>query len=199
MSAAFDLVVIGSGPGGYVAAAQGASLGLKTAIVEKDALLGGTCLHRGCIPTKALLHAADTYSEVREASKIGINVEGVRVDWSAIQKYKQRIVSTNAGGVSHLMKSRKVEVISGFGKLLGPNKVGVKGADGKTTELDAKNIILAVGSTPRALPFAPFNHPRVLSSDTVLELDHIPGSITIIGGGVIGIESLRFLCALAAK
>lgn len=188
MSGAFDLVVIGSGPGGYVAAAQGASLGLKTAIVEKDAQLGGTCLHRGCIPTKALLHAADTYSEIREASKIGINVEGVRVDWDAIQKYKQRVVSTNAGGVSHLMKTRKVEVFAGVGKLAGPNKVTVKGADGKSTQLETKSVLLAVGSTPRALPFAKFDHPRILSSDTVLPLDRIPGSLTIIGGGVIGIE-----------
>lgn len=188
MGSRFDLVVIGSGPGGYVAAAQAGSLGLKTAIVEKDALLGGTCLHRGCIPTKALLHAADTYTEIKEASKIGISTEGVRVEWDKIQKYKQRVVSTNAGGVQHLMKTRKVEVIAGFGKVLSPNKVSVKAADGKTSEIEATNILIAVGSTPRALPFAPFNHARILSSDTVLELDHIPGSLTIIGGGVIGIE-----------
>lgn len=199
MSIAFDLVVIGSGPGGYVAAAGAASLGLKTAIIEKDSQLGGTCLHRGCIPTKSLLHAADTYSEIREASKIGITVDGVKVDWPAIQKYKQRIVSTNAGGVSHLMKTRKVEVFSGFGKVLSPNKVGVKGSDGKTTEIDTKNILLAVGSTPRALPFAPYNNPRILSSDTVLELDHIPGSLTIIGGGVIGIEFASIFSRFGTK
>ncbi|MES2504290.1 MAG: dihydrolipoyl dehydrogenase [Myxococcota bacterium] len=182
MTYTYDLVVLGSGPGGYVAAARASSLGLKVAIVEKDPALGGTCLHRGCIPTKALLHAADVYSELKEAPQIGISVEGVRVEWDKVQKYKSRIVNTNAGGVAHLMKSRKVEVVQGFGKLTGPNEVQV--GDKK---LSTKNILIAVGSTPRALPFAPFSQ-RVLSSDTVLDLAEIPGSLVIIGGGVIGLE-----------
>lgn len=183
----FDLVVIGSGPGGYVAAARASALGLKTAIVEKDKALGGTCLHRGCIPTKALLHAADSYHEMKEASKIGIKVEGVSVDWPAVQKYKNRVIQTNAGGVSHLMKGRKVEVLSGFGSLKDPHTVSIT-AGNKSKDISSKFILLAVGSKPRDLPFAKFDDPRILSSDDILELKSIPGSLTIIGGGVIGIE-----------
>jgi len=188
MSQAYDLVVVGAGPGGYVAAARASSLDLKTALIEKDSALGGTCLHRGCIPTKALLHAADTYSELKEANKIGIMTDGVRVEWDKVQKYKARIINTNAGGVQHLMKSRKVDVFNGFGRLKNNKEVEVESADGKKNILSAKHILLAVGSTPRELPFAPFSNPRILSSDTILELDQIPGSLTIIGGGVIGIE-----------
>src|SRR3989338_7839376 len=143
MAYTHDLVVLGAGPGGYVAAARASALGMKVALVEKDPLLGGTCLHRGCIPTKALLHAADVYSELVEAPQIGISVEGVRVEWDKIQKYKSRVVATNAGGVAHLMKSRKVEVFTGFGKLKSSHEVQVD----KTT-LSSKNILLAVGSTP---------------------------------------------------
>ena len=117
MSKKYDLVVIGSGPGGYVAAARASALGLKTAIVEKDPALGGTCLHRGCIPTKALLHAADTYDEVKHGARIGIKVEGVEVDFSQVQKYKERVVNTNAGGVAHVMKAKGVDVYMGFGWL----------------------------------------------------------------------------------
>jgi dihydrolipoamide dehydrogenase len=190
MSQVYDLIVIGSGPGGYIAAARAGALGLKTAIVERDPALGGTCLHRGCIPTKALLHAADTYSELKEAPKIGISVEGVKVEWEKIQKYKSKIVQTNASGVAHLMKSRQVEVFKGTGRVSGPHHVIVEPTEkgGKVIELSAERILVAVGSTPRALPFAPFDHERILSSDSMLEIDRIPGSLTIIGGGVIGIE-----------
>lgn len=182
MTYTYDLVVLGAGPGGYVAAARASALGMKVALVEKDPLLGGTCLHRGCIPTKALLHAADVYSEIKDAPQIGISVEGVRVEWDKIQKYKSRVISANAGGVAHLMKSKKVEVFTGFGRLKNSHEVQVE----KNT-LSAKNILLAVGSTPRALPFAPVN-ARILNSDTALDLTEIPGSLVIIGGGVIGIE-----------
>lgn len=188
MSQSYDLVVVGAGPGGYVAAARASALGLKTAIVEKDKALGGTCLHRGCIPTKALLHAADVFTEIKDASKIGILTDGVRVDWAQVQKYKTRIINTNAGGVQHLMKSKKVEVYTGFGVLKSANVVEVTDDAGKKTDLSAKNILFAVGSKPRELPFAPYCNPRILSSDTALDLPEIPGSLTIIGGGVIGIE-----------
>lgn len=196
----YDLVVIGAGPGGYVAAARASALGLKTAVVEKDDALGGTCLHRGCIPTKALLHAADVYSEIQDAPHIGITTEGVKVDWEQIQKYKSRIVNTNAGGVSHLMKTRKVDVIKGFGKVAGPNAVQVEAKDGSMTNLQTKHILLAVGSKPRDLPFAKFDvKKRILSSDTILDLDHIPGSLTIIGGGVIGCEFASLFARFGTK
>jgi dihydrolipoamide dehydrogenase len=197
MSQQYDVVVIGSGPGGYVAAARAASLGLKTAIVEKDKALGGTCLHRGCIPTKALLHAADTLDEVKHGARIGIKAAGVDVDWTEVQKYKDRVITSNAGGVSHLMKSRKVDVFSGFGRLLDKNTVVVD-SDKKST-LSTKFILIAVGSTPRNLPNADPTSPRILNSDTILGLKQIPGSLTIIGGGVIGIEFASIFARFGTK
>lgn len=202
MSTAYDLVVIGAGPGGYVAAARAAALGLKTALVEKDDALGGTCLHRGCIPTKALLHAADLYGEIRQAQHIGIAAEGVRVDWSKIQRTKQRIVDTNAGGVRHLMSTRGVDVLQGFGTLTGPGHVQVGlGKRKKPTMLETRNVLLAVGSIPRALPMAPFDHPsgRIVSSDGILQLGEIPGSLLIIGGGVIGVEFASLFVRFGSK
>lgn len=199
MSNSYDLVVIGGGPGGYVAAARASSLGLKTAIVEKDKQLGGTCLHRGCIPTKTLLHAADVYQGMKEAPKLGIKTEGVHVDWKQVQKYKSRIISTNAGGINHLMKSRNVDVYTGFGKLVGKTDILVESENGDSVKLEAKNVLLAVGSKPRELPFAPYSNERILNSDSVLELDSIPGSLTIIGGGVIGIEFASIFVRFGTK
>ncbi|MEM7589217.1 MAG: dihydrolipoyl dehydrogenase [Myxococcota bacterium] len=190
-ASSYDVVVVGGGPGGYVAAARAAALGFKTALVEKDKALGGTCLHRGCIPTKALLHAADVYSDMQHAHHMGMTMKGVSVDWSKIQRNKQRIVDTNAGGVQHLMKSRGVEVHSGFATLKSPTQVCVQPAKkAKPYTLSTKYLLLAVGSAPRPLPFAPFDHKsnRILSSDGVLQLDQIPGSLAIVGGGVIGVE-----------
>lgn len=197
MSKQYDLVVIGAGPGGYVAAARAASLGLSTAIVEKDPSLGGTCLHRGCIPTKALLHAADTFDEIKHGARMGIKTAGVEVDWSEVQKYKDRIVNMNAGGVSHLMKSRKIDVFHGFGALEDKNTVLVTN-DKEKQKLNAKNILLAVGSKPRDLPGAD-KSPRILNSDSVLQLKQIPGSLTIIGGGVIGIEFASIFARFGTK
>lgn len=202
MSTTYDLVVIGAGPGGYVAAARAAALGLKTALVEKDDALGGTCLHRGCIPTKALLHAADLYGEMRQARQIGIAAEGVRVDWRKVQHTKQRIVTTNAGGVRHLMSTRGVDVHHGFGTLEGPKRVRVVAGKGKkAATLATRNVLLAVGSTPRALPMAAFDHPsgRVISSDGILQLSEIPGSLVIIGGGVIGVEFASLFVRFGAQ
>ena len=130
MGATYDVVVIGSGPGGYIAAARAGALGLKVAVVEKDKLLGGTCLHRGCIPTKALLHAADVVGEIKEAARMGVMVEGVRVEWDKVLGHKRQVVTSNAGGVAHLMKTRKVDVINGFGRVDfsgGKRRVIVKG------------------------------------------------------------------------
>ncbi len=199
MSETYDVVVIGSGPGGYVAAARAGALGLKTAVVEKDKALGGTCLHRGCIPTKALLHAADVYGEFKDAAKMGIVADGVRVEWEKVQKHKNQVVSSNAGGVSHLMKARKVDVYNGFGRLEGPRTVAVKAEDGSETKLSTKNVVLAVGSKPRELPFAKFDGKVVMSSDHILQVEKIPGSLCLIGGGVIGIEFASLFARLGTK
>jgi dihydrolipoamide dehydrogenase len=199
MSDTYDVIVIGAGPGGYVAAARAGALGLKTAIVEKDKLLGGTCLHRGCIPTKALLHAADLMTEIQEGAKMGVTVEGVKVDWEKVQKHKNQIIKANAGGVSHLMKGRKVDVFNGFGKLNGARTVEVEHPDGKKTSLTAKNVVLAVGSKPRDLPFAKFDGKTIISSDHILELEKVPGSLAIIGGGVIGLEFASLYGRLGTK
>jgi dihydrolipoamide dehydrogenase len=199
MTEQYDVIIIGSGPGGYVAAARAGSVGLKTAIVEKDGALGGTCLHRGCIPTKALLHAADVISDLKDASKMGIVAEGVRVEWDKVQKHKNQIIKSNAGGVKHIMKGRKVDVYNGFGEMNGKNQVRVTHGDGAVTELKTKNIILAVGSVPRALPFAPFDGERIMSSDHILGVEEIPGSLTVIGGGVIGIEFASLFIRLGTK
>jgi dihydrolipoamide dehydrogenase len=195
----FDVVVIGAGPGGYVAAARAAALGLRTAVVEKDSELGGTCLHRGCIPTKALLHAADVYGEIKDAAKIGIVADGVLVEWEKVQKHKSQIIKANAAGVRHLMKGRQVEVVSGFGSLLDPNTVRVRNDAGQEAKLATKNVILAVGSKPRALPFAPFDGKRIMSSDHILGVEKIPGTLTLIGGGVIGIEFASLFARLGTK
>lgn len=198
MSKQYDLVVIGSGPGGYVAAARAASIGLSTAIVEKDSSLGGTCLHRGCIPTKALLHAADTYDEIKHASSLGIKTSGVSVDWQEVQKYKNKVVNTNALGVAHLMKNKKIDSFIGFGSIIDKNTVLVQGEKKET--LSTKNILLAVGSTPKNLPCCPAKpDKRILTSDTILSLDHIPSSLTIIGGGVIGIEFASIFARFGTK
>ena len=197
MASQYDVVVIGAGPGGYVAAAKAASLGFKTAIVEKDKALGGTCLHRGCIPTKALLHAADTYDEIKHGARIGIKTSGVEVDFGEVQKYKERVVNMNAGGVAHLMKTKKIDVYTGFGRLKDKNTVVVKGESDHT--LAAKNIILAVGSKPRNLANADHSSARILNSDSILGLKTIPGSLTIIGGGVIGIEFASIFARFGTK
>jgi dihydrolipoamide dehydrogenase len=198
-NAAYDVVVIGSGPGGYIAAARASALGLKTAVVEKDKLLGGTCLHRGCIPTKAMLHCADVYHELKDAPRLGINIEGVKVDWSKVLAHKNQVVTSNAGGVQHLMKSRKVDVLQGFGRLNGGKQVVIRSDDGKETTISAGAVVLAVGSKPRELPFAKFDGERLLSSDHIHNMPQIPGSLVIVGGGVIGIEFASMYARFGTK
>ena len=148
MAEQFDVVIIGSGPGGYVAAIRGAQVGLKVAIIEKekDARLGGTCGLRGCIPTKALLNAAHLYEKAGHFENFGIKVENLSFDWNGVQKYKSDVVSKNSAGVSYLMKKNKVTVFNGFGKIAGKGKVEVAFEDGKSETIDTKNIIIATGS-----------------------------------------------------
>jgi dihydrolipoamide dehydrogenase len=185
----FDVVIIGSGPGGYVAAIRAGQLGLKTAIVEKDKELGGTCLNIGCIPSKALLTSSDHFMFAKkEAAKHGIIIENPQVDLSKMQQRKDKVVKTLTGGVRALMKTNKVTTFEGFGTITAPGKVSVKSSDGKTQEIETKNIVIATGSMPVELPFAKFDGKTIVSSTEALTFTEPPPEFLVIGAGAIGLE-----------
>ncbi|HEY1086166.1 MAG TPA: dihydrolipoyl dehydrogenase [Archangium sp.] len=185
----FDVVIIGSGPGGYVAAIRAGQLGLKTAIIEKDKKLGGTCLHRGCIPTKSLLYTSELYSHILHAATFGINVSNPVLDWAQAQKHKQKVVDKGAAGIDYLMKKNKVTVIKGTGKIAGKGKVDVVLTDGGAKQtLDTKNIVIATGSVVTTLPSITLDHKRILSSDSILDLPVVPKSLIVLGAGAVGTE-----------
>lgn len=189
MADQFDVVIIGSGPGGYVAAIRAGQLGLKTALVEKDKKLGGTCLHRGCIPTKSLLWTAELFAHIQHAAEFGINVVNPVVDWAQAQKHKQKVVDKGAAGIDFLMKKNKVTVFKGFGTIAGKGKVDVKLTEGGASQtLDTKNIIIATGSVVTTLPSIKIDDNRILSSDSILTLDRIPKSLIVLGAGAVGTE-----------
>jgi dihydrolipoamide dehydrogenase len=188
-SSSFDLVVIGSGPGGYVAAIRAGKLGLSTAVIEKAPKFGGTCLHWGCIPTKVLLHTADLLGEIRHAGTHGIKVADPTLDLAAVMKRKQQVVDGLSQGVQGLMKKNKVTLINGHGKLAGKGKVAVLDAAGKVTqELTAKNIILATGSVIREFPGMETDGKVVINSDNALSLPEVPKTMVVIGAGAVGVE-----------
>ena len=178
---AFDVVVVGAGTGGYSTALRAAQLGLSTAIVEKDDRLGGTCLLRGCIPTKALLQSAAILDDVRRAEQFGIKASG-EPDWAGVQTYKEKIVEKLTTGLAGLVKSRKIEVVKGTGAVGKDRSVSV---DGRT--VTAKHLVLATGSQPRLLPGLEITE-RIITSDQALELDSIPASAVVIGAGAVGVE-----------
>jgi dihydrolipoamide dehydrogenase len=193
-----DVVVIGSGPGGYVAALRAAQLGKKTAVVERDAL-GGVCLNRGCIPTKALAHAAEVAALVRNAGKLGIQVGGVSVDFARVQANKDAVVAKLTGGVAFLLKRAGVEVLKGEGKLAGRKKVTVKLAGGGEEVVEADKIIVATGSEPARPKSIAFDGERVMTSDEALKLTRLPPSVFILGGGYIGCEFASIFAQLGAQ
>jgi dihydrolipoamide dehydrogenase len=183
-------VIIGSGPGGYVAAVRGAQVGLKVALIEKEAgaRLGGTCGLRGCIPTKALLNAAHLYEKAGHFEQFGLKVEGLSYDFEKVQKYKSDVVAKNSAGVSYLMKKNKVTVFNGFGKILGRGKVEVAYEDGKKETVETKNIIIATGSVVRPIPGFEVDGKQVVNSDQILELNSVPKSMVVLGSGAVGVE-----------
>jgi dihydrolipoamide dehydrogenase len=186
----FDVVIIGSGPGGYVAAVRGAQVGLKVALIEKEkgARLGGTCGLRGCIPTKALLNAAHLYEKAGHFENYGLKIEGLSYDFEKVQKYKSDVVAKNSAGVSYLMKKNKVTVFNGFGKIAGRGKVEVAYEDGKKETIVTKNIIIATGSVVRPIPGFEVDGKQVVNSDQILELNNVPKSMVVLGSGAVGVE-----------
>jgi dihydrolipoamide dehydrogenase len=186
----FDVTVIGSGPGGYVAAIRAAQMGLRTAVVERDpAGCGGTCLQRGCIPTKALLHSADLYEALKNGKDYGIVAENVALDLAAVMSRKQRIVSRLSKGIEgYLFKKNKITLFKGHGRLEGPRAVVVKGEGGGETKVATKNVLLATGSRPRSLPGLAPDGTSILTSDEILEIKQVPKSLVVIGAGAVGIE-----------
>ena len=185
----YDLIVIGTGPGGYVCAIRAAQLGLKTAVVEKNATFGGTCLNVGCIPSKAMLHASELYEEAgHNFSQMGIKVGRPSVDLAALLKYKQQNVDSNVKGVDFLFKKNKIEAFHGAGRIIAPGKVEVKDADGKTQTLETKNIVIATGSDVARLNGIDIDERRIVSSTGALDLAKVPEKLLVVGAGIIGLE-----------
>lgn len=185
----FDLVIIGSGPGGYTGAIRAAQLGLNTAVVEKDVALGGTCLNVGCIPSKALLQSSENYHAAKsEFADHGIDISKVELNLGKMMERKSTIVSELTGGIKYLFDKNKITRFEGFGKLLDANTIEVKASDGSTQFVKAKNIMLATGSVPNELPFLKYNGTNIVSSTEALSLEKVPEKLIVVGGGVIGLE-----------
>ena len=185
--AKYDVAIIGSGPGGYVAAIRAGELGLKTVVVEKDPYLGGTCLHVGCIPTKVLLHHADVYDHFKNAAELGFEVSGLKINWANVLARKDKIVKKHAKGIEFLFKKNKVEFVQGWGRYEGPGRVSVE-KDGKKTEIEASNILMVSGSEARALPGIEPDHKTILTNRYILELPAIPKTLIVVGAGAVGVE-----------
>jgi len=185
----YDLIVIGSGPGGYVCAIRAAQLGMKVAVVEKDKTFGGTCLNVGCIPSKALLHASERYEETGQLfDKMGIKVGKPKLDLAAMMKFKDEGVDGNVKGVAYLLKKNKIDTVQGTGRIAAPGKVEVKSAGGKSETLEAKAIVIATGSDVARLPGIDIDEKRIVSSTGALVLDKVPERMLVVGAGVIGLE-----------
>ncbi len=196
----FDVVIIGSGPGGYVSAIRCAQLGFKTAIIEKYATLGGTCLNVGCIPSKALLASSHHYEELQHFADHGIEVSGnVKVNLEKMIARKQSVVDQTSGGVKFLMDKNKITVFEGLGSFVDATHVAIKKADDSTETIEGKNIIIATGSKPSNLPFIKLDKERIITSTEALKLPEVPNHLVIIGGGVIGIELGQVYLRLGAE
>src|SRR5215468_5590559 len=186
--ASYDLVIIGTGPGGYVCAVRAAQLGMKVAVVEKNPTLGGTCLNVGCMPSKALLHASEMFEEAGDSfAKMGIAVPAPKLDLPSMMNFKQQGIDGNVKGVEFLMKKNKIDVIQGKGKNLGAGKIGVSGA-GKTQLVETRNIVIATGSDIARLKGIEIDEKRIVSSTGALSLERVPRKLLVIGAGVIGLE-----------
>ncbi|MBC5836752.1 dihydrolipoyl dehydrogenase [Flavobacterium muglaense] len=196
----FDVIIIGSGPGGYVSAIRCAQLGFNTAIIEKYSTLGGTCLNVGCIPSKAMLASSHHYAEIKHFADHGIELTGeVKVNLEKMVARKQAVVDQTSGGVKYLMDKNKITVLEGTGSFVDATHVAVAKADGTTETIEAKNIIIATGSKPSSLPFITIDKERIITSTEALKLPEVPKHLVIIGGGVIGIELGQVYLRLGAQ
>jgi dihydrolipoamide dehydrogenase len=196
----YDVVIIGSGPGGYVSAIRCAQVGLKTAIVEKYSSLGGTCLNVGCIPSKALLDSSEHYHNAAHTFKThGIELKDLKVDLGQMIKRKGDVVKQTVDGINFLMKKNKIDVYTGMGSFVNKNKIKVTAADGKTQEIETKNVIIATGSKPISIPPVPIDKKRIITSTEALNLAEVPKHLIVIGGGVIGLELGSVYSRLGAK
>jgi dihydrolipoamide dehydrogenase len=184
----FDVVIIGSGPGGYVAAIRAGQLGLKTAIIEKEKKLGGTCLHWGCIPTKAMLYSAELLDHARDAESYGLKIPSAEPEIAKIHAYKDAVVNKNANGIEFLMRKNKVTWLKGLGRLAGPGRISVTAEGQPETLVEAKHVILAMGSATKSLPGLDFDNKAIYSSDHILKIDRIPKRMAVLGAGAVGVE-----------
>ncbi|WP_352630992.1 dihydrolipoyl dehydrogenase [Mesorhizobium sp. M0227] len=199
---AYDVVIIGSGPGGYVCAIKAAQLGLKVAVVEKNATFGGTCLNIGCIPSKALLHASEMFAEAGHSfDALGIEIPAPKLNLTKMMAHKDATVSSNVNGVAFLFKKNKIDSFRGTGKVVAAGKVSVTGEDGKVEEIETKNIVIATGSDVAGIPGVKvdIDEKVIVSSTGALSLDKVPGHLVVVGGGVIGLELGSVWARLGAK
>lgn len=196
----YDVIVIGSGPGGYVGAIRCAQLGLKTAVIEKYSTFGGTCLNVGCIPSKALLDSSEHYHNAAHNFEAhGISLSNLKLDIKKMIERKNEVISQNTAGITFLFKKNKIDTYEGIGSFIDKNTIKVSKQDGSTTELKAKNVIIATGSKPTALPFLPVDKKRIITSTEALNLQEVPKHLIVIGGGVIGLELGSVYARLGAK
>ena len=188
----FDVAIIGSGPGGYVAAIRCAQLGMKTAIIEKYATLGGTCLNVGCIPSKALLDSSEHFHNAEKSfADHGIEINSPKVNFEQMVARKQSVVDQTCDGVKFLMDKNKITVFQGMGSFVDEHTIAIKGEE--ETKIEAKNIIIATGSKPTELPFAKFDKERIISSTEALKLPEVPKKMIVIGAGIIGLEWVAYM------
>ncbi|KZL20491.1 Dihydrolipoyl dehydrogenase 3 [Pseudovibrio axinellae] len=196
----YDLVVIGTGPGGYVCAIKAAQLGMKVAVVEKRKTHGGTCLNVGCIPSKALLHASEMFEEANHNFEtLGIKTSKPKVDWKAMQGHKAKVVDGNVSGIDYLFKKNKIDVHTGVGRVLGAGRVEVKAEDGSTSIVETTNIVIATGSDVMPLPGIEIDEKTIVSSTGALELEKVPNRMVVVGAGVIGLELGSVYARLGAQ
>jgi dihydrolipoamide dehydrogenase len=193
----FDLVVLGAGTGGYIAAIRAAQLGLTVALVEREKL-GGTCLHQGCIPAKALLHTADVYQEALHGADVGVKVGNIEIDWPAANARKQKVIDQLHKGLQFLMKKNKIEVLSGTGAFESPQKMTVDGEGGRRT-IEGGHFVVATGSYAKSLPGVELDGKRVISSDHALVLEAVPSSAIVVGAGAVGLEFASMWSDLGAE